>query len=87
MHGILCILRLRLHLRVAGPPATCCFSIGLPHAVAHGSLRLSFSDQNTEDDIDAILAVLPGIISRLRAASPLWEEIQTGAVQYDIQEF
>ena len=68
-------------------PSHVLLSIGLPHAVAHGSLRLSFSDQNTEDDIDAILAVLPGIISRLRAMSPLWEEIQTGAVQYDIQEF
>ena len=68
-------------------PSHVLLSIGLPHAVAHGSLRLSFSDQNTEDDIDAILAVLPGIISRLRVMSPLWEEIQTGAVQYDIQEF
>ena len=53
----------------------CCLSIGLPHEVAHGSLRLTFSDYNTMEDVDYILKVLPGVIDRLRAMSPLWERI------------
>ena len=58
-------------------------SIGLPHEVAHGSLRLSFGDYNTEEDIDYILEVLPPIIQRLRSMSPLWDAIQQGKVNYD----
>ena len=45
------------------------------HEVAHGSLRLTFSDYNTMEDVDYILKVLPGVIDRLRAMSPLWERI------------
>lgn len=50
-------------------------SIGLVHEVAHGSLRLTFSDYNTMEDVVYILKVLPGVIDRLRAMSPLWERI------------
>ena len=50
-------------------------AIGLPHEVAHGSLRLSISENNTEEDIDYILEVLPPIIKRLRDMSPLWDHI------------
>lgn len=49
-------------------------AIGLKHELAHGSLRLSLSDQNTEEDVDYILDVLPKIIARLRAMSPVWDE-------------
>ena len=49
--------------------------IGLAHEIAHGSLRLSLSDENTMEDVDYILEVLPGVISRLRTMSPLWERI------------
>ena len=59
-------------------PSHVLLAIGLPHEVAHGSLRLSFSDENTEEDIDYILEVLPPIIERLRAMSPLWDAIQHG---------
>ena len=62
-------------------------SIGLPHEVAHGSLRLSFSDGNTEEDVDYILERLPRIVERLRAMSPLWETIKSKNIQYDIREF
>ena len=44
---------------------------GLPHEEAHGSLRLTLGSRNTDDDIDYVLSVLPGIIERLRAISPL----------------
>ena len=56
-------------------PSHVLLAIGLPHEIAHGSLRISFSDQNTEEDVDYILEVLPGIVSYLRDISPLWEEI------------
>lgn len=56
-------------------PSHVLLAIGLPHEIAHGSLRISFSDQNTEEDVDYILEVLPGIVSYLRNMSPLWDEI------------
>lgn len=64
-------------------PSHVLLSIGLPHEVAHGSLRLSFGDYNTMEDVDYILEVLPQIIDRLRNMSPLWDAIQTGKVDYD----
>ena len=56
-------------------PSHVLLSIGLPHEVAHGSLRLSFSDGNTLEDAKYICEVLPPIIDRLRAMSPLWDKI------------
>ena len=56
-------------------PSHVLLAIGLPHEIEHGSLRISFSDQNTEEDVDYILEVLPGIVSYLRDISPLWDEI------------
>ena len=56
-------------------PSHVLLAIGLPHEIAHGSLRMTFSDENTEEDIDYILSELPPIIERLRAMSPLWEKI------------
>ncbi len=56
-------------------PSHVLLAIGLPHEIAHGSLRMTFSDENTEEDIDYILSVLPPIIEKLRSMSPLWEKI------------
>ncbi len=56
-------------------PSHVLLAIGLPHEIAHGSLRISLSDVNTEEDVDAILEALPPIVERLRAMSPLWERI------------
>ncbi len=56
-------------------PSHVLLSIGLPHEIAHGSIRMTFSTENTEDDIDYILSVLPPIVDRLRSMSPLWEKI------------
>ena len=44
---------------------------GLPHEEAHGSLRLTLGSQNTGEDVDYVLSVLPGVIGRLRDISPL----------------
>ena len=59
-------------------PSHVLLAIGLPHEIAHGSLRISFSDQNTEEDVDYILEVLPEIVTYLRNMSPLWDEIING---------
>ncbi len=64
-------------------PSHVLLAIGLPHEIAHGSLRLSFSEQNTEEDIDYILEVLPKIVERLRSMSPLWEEILSGEKKFE----
>ena len=56
-------------------PSHVLLAIGLPHEIAHGSLRLSLSDVNSEEDIDYILEILPPIVERLRSMSPLWERI------------
>ena len=58
-------------------PSHVLLSLGLPHEIAHGSLRLSFSEDNTLEDADYILSVLPEIIERLRSMSPLWDRIKS----------
>ncbi|GAE03006.1 cysteine desulfurase NifS [Clostridium botulinum B str. Osaka05] len=55
-------------------PSHVLLSIGLPHEIAHGSLRLSLGAKNTEEDIDYVLEVLPKIIKQRREMSPLWED-------------
>lgn len=57
-------------------PSHVLLAIGLPHEIAHGSIRLSVGDETTDEDIDYVLEVLPGIIQRLRDMSPLYEEVK-----------
>lgn len=59
-------------------PSHVLLALGRPHAIAHGSLRLSLSEYNTEEEIDYILEKVPPIIERLRSMSPVWERIQNG---------
>ena len=54
-------------------PSHVLLAIGLPHEIAHGSLRLSLGKYNTMSDVEKVIDVLPGIVSRLRAMSPLYE--------------
>ena len=58
-------------------PSHVLLSLGLPHEIAHGSLRLSFSDNNTEEEIDYLLKVIPEIVDYLRSFSPLWDKIKS----------
>jgi len=55
-------------------PSHVLLAIGLPHELAHGSVRFSFSEENTEADVDYMLEQIPPIVAKLRAMSPLWEE-------------
>ena len=48
-------------------------AIGLPHEIAHGSLRLTLGEQNTEDDVDYLIEKVVEVVSGLRAMSPVWE--------------
>lgn len=59
-------------------PSHVLLAIGLPHEVAHGSLRLSITDTTTDEDIDYIIEKLPPIVERLRSMSPLWEDRLNG---------
>lgn len=56
-------------------PSHVLLTIGLPHEIAHGSLRLSISEDTTDEEIDKVIEVLPQIVQRLRDMSPLYEEI------------
>ncbi|MGL5507065.1 MAG: cysteine desulfurase NifS [Paraclostridium sp.] len=59
-------------------PSHVLMAMGLPHEIAHGSLRLSIGDFTTEEDIDYIIEHLPKIIERLRSMSPLFEKVAKG---------
>ena len=59
-------------------PSHVLLALGRPHEVAHGSLRLTLSEENRPEEIDYILEVLPGIVSYLRDMSPVWDELETG---------
>ena len=50
-------------------------AMGVPHEKAHGSLRLSISHDNTDEEIDYIIETVPKVVERLRNMSPLWEEV------------
>ena len=53
-------------------------SLGLPHEVAHGSLRLSIGEYNTMEEIDHIIATVPKVVEYLRNMSPVWDELEKG---------
>ncbi len=57
-------------------PSHVLLAIGLPHEVAHGSLRLSLGDLNTSDQVEEIITGVTQVVERLRAMSPVWEKIK-----------
>ena len=57
-------------------PSHVLLSIGLPHEIAHGSLRLTISESTTDEDVDYIIESVPQVVDRLRKMSPLWEKIK-----------
>ena len=59
-------------------PSHVLLSIGLPHEVAHGSLRLSIGEYNTMEQIDHIIEVVPKVVAYLRSISPVWDELEKG---------
>lgn len=59
-------------------PSHVLLAIGRPHEVAHGSLRLSLSEWNTEEEIDYICKAVPEVVAYLRSISPVWRDLQNG---------
>ncbi len=63
-------------------PSHVLLAIGRVHDVAHGSLRLSLSHYNTEEEMDHILTVVPQVVQYLRSISPVWRDLQNGVREY-----
>ena len=59
-------------------PSHVLLSLGLPHEVAHGSLRLSIADPITEDDADYIVKTVVSVVAKIRNMSPMWDDIVNG---------
>ena len=59
-------------------PSHVLLSIGLPHEVAHGFLRVSIGEYNTVEEIDHIIESVPPVVEYLRSISPVWEELENG---------
>ena len=55
-------------------PSHVLLAIGLPHEIAHGSLRLTLGEDNTMEEMDYVVDKIKGIVERLRAMSPLYED-------------
>ena len=63
-------------------PSHVLLAIGRVHDVAHGSLRLSLCEYNTDEEVDHILACVPKVVQQLRNMSPVWRDLQTGKREY-----
>ena len=63
-------------------PSHVLLAIGRPHEVAHGSLRLSLCEWNTQEDVDHILKEVPRIVAYLRSISPVWKDLASGKKQF-----
>ena len=59
-------------------PSHVLLALGLPHEIAHGSLRLSLSEYSTADEVEYIIEEVPKVVEYLRSISPVWEELEKG---------
>ena len=66
-------------------PSHVLLALGLPHEVAHGSLRISLSEYNTEEEVEHILKNVPEVVAYLRSMSPVWKDLEEGKKPYVIQ--
>lgn len=63
-------------------PSHVLLALGRPHEVAHGSLRLSLSAENTEEQVDYLLQEIPNVVEYLRSISPMWKDLTRGKRQF-----
>ena len=63
-------------------PSHVLLAIGRPHEIAHGSLRLSLCEWNTEEEVDYMLEEIPKVIEYLRSMSPVWKDLQAGKKKF-----
>ena len=65
-------------------PSHVLLAIGRPHEVAHGSLRLSLCEENTEEDVKNIIEAVTEVVAYLRDISPVWEALEKGTQKHVI---
>lgn len=65
-------------------PSHVLLALGLPHEVAHGSLRLSLSEENTEEEMQYIIESIRDVVEYLRDMSPVWEDLEKGVKKHVI---
>ena len=63
-------------------PSHVLLAIGRPHEVAHGSLRLTLGEYNTEEEVDHILTEVPKVVEYLRGMSPVWKDLEAGRTEH-----
>ncbi len=63
-------------------PSHVLLALGRPHEVAHGSLRLSLCDENTEEEIEYIIEAVKDVVSLLRGMSPVWRDLESGKKEF-----
>ncbi len=66
-------------------PSHVLLAIGRPHEVAHGSLRLTLSEENTEEEIDYVIEAVTEVVSYLRSISPVWRDLEAGKRNFIIK--
>ena len=66
-------------------PSHVLLALGLPHEVAHGSLRISLDEYNTKEEAEHIIKNVPEVVEYLRSMSPIWKDLQEGKRKYVIQ--
>ena len=59
-------------------PSHVLLAVGVPYEAAHGSLRLSLSAENTPEEVEYLLKVVPEVVTRLRSMSPVWRDLEEG---------
>ena len=65
-------------------PSHVLLATGVPEEIAHGSLRMTLSHENTAEEVDYIINVLPDIVENLRRMSPVWKELESGGLTHAI---
>jgi cysteine desulfurase len=65
-------------------PSHVLLAIGRPHEIAHGSLRLSLCEYNTEEEMDYILQEVPKVVEYLRNMSPMWKDLISGKKNFTL---
>ena len=59
-------------------------AIGRPHEIAHGSLRLTISEETTEEDVEYLIEAVRDVVAYLRSMSPVWRDLESGKTPHII---
>ena len=67
-------------------PSHVLLALGRPHEIAHGSLRLTLSHENTQEDVDAVVQAVTEVVAYLRSISPVWRDLASGKTEFILKE-